>query len=119
MSASADHSDRLSELLVKISQGDEAAFEMAYNQLAGPIYYLVRRILSKPAQGNPRQAEEVALEVLFEVWQTAGRFNPKRASGAQWVRAIAYRHALEERALRQRKPSENGDLRRPRVRTTK
>ena len=41
---------------------------------------VVRRVLRDPAQ-----SEEVAQEVLVEVWRTAPRFDPARGSATTWV----------------------------------
>ncbi|HEY0932723.1 MAG TPA: RNA polymerase subunit sigma, partial [Trebonia sp.] len=38
-----------------VARGDHAAFEVVYDQFAGPVYGLVRKVLRDPAQ-----SEEVA-----------------------------------------------------------
>jgi RNA polymerase sigma-70 factor (ECF subfamily) len=44
---------------------------------------------------DPAQAEEVAQEVLVEVWRTASRFDPARGSATAWVFTIAHRRAVD------------------------
>ena len=56
----------LERLLALVARGDQSAFEAVYDRLAGPVYGLVRKVLRDPAQ-----SEEVAQEVLLEVWRTA------------------------------------------------
>jgi RNA polymerase sigma-70 factor (ECF subfamily) len=42
----------LADLLARVARGDHAAFEAVYDQLAGPVYGLVRKVLRDPAQAE-------------------------------------------------------------------
>jgi RNA polymerase sigma-70 factor (ECF subfamily) len=77
-------------LLTQVARGDHHAFELVYGELAGPVYGVVRQVLRDPAQ-----SEEVAQEVLIEIWRTASRFDPARGSGAAWALTIAHRRAVD------------------------
>ncbi len=101
---SAEDTDRDPDLagwLALVARGDHRAFELAYGELAGPVYGLVRQVLRDPAQ-----SEEIAQEVLLEIWRTASRFDPAKGSPAAWALTIAHRRAVD------RVRSENSSLRR-------
>src|ERR1700749_4101583 len=77
-------------LLVHVARGDTEAFEAVYDRLVGPGYGVIRRFLR-----DPSQPEEVAQEVLLEVWRNAARFDPAVGGAATWVMTMAHRRAID------------------------
>jgi RNA polymerase sigma-70 factor, ECF subfamily len=88
--ADTDRDPDLVALLGQVARGDHRAFELLYNALAGPVYGVVRQVLRDPAQ-----SEEIAQEVLLEIWRTASRFDPAKGSPAAWALTIAHRRAVD------------------------
>jgi RNA polymerase sigma-70 factor, ECF subfamily len=80
----------LDRLLARVARGDQQAFEAVYDQLARPVYGVIRKVLRDQAQ-----SEEVTQEVLLEVWRTASRFDASRGAAAAWVLTIAHRRAVD------------------------
>ena len=80
----------LDDLLLRVARGDTAAFERLYDQVSGTVFGVIRRVLRDPAQ-----SEEVAQEVLVEVWRTATRFDSGRGNASTWIHTMAHRRAVD------------------------
>ncbi len=80
----------LDELLHRVAAGDIAAFEAIFDAMSTQVFGIVRRVLRDPAQ-----SEEVAQEVLIEVWRTATRFDAAKGAAATWILTMAHRRAID------------------------
>jgi RNA polymerase sigma-70 factor (ECF subfamily) len=89
-SASEPGAATVDDLVRDVALGDGPAFEVLYERVAGTVFGVVRRVLRDPAQ-----SEEVAQEVLVEVWRTATRFDPDRGSAMTWIHTMAHRRAID------------------------
>ncbi|MEU9311857.1 sigma-70 family RNA polymerase sigma factor [Streptomyces sp. NPDC048256] len=78
------------ELLGAVALGDQEAFAGLYDIVAGPGLGVVRAVLRDRAQ-----SEEVAQEVLVEVWRSAPRYRPERGSAVNWVLTMAHQRAVD------------------------
>lgn len=77
-------------LLRAVARGDEQAFARLYDQVIARVYGLVRRIVRDAAQ-----TEEVAQEIMVEVWRNASRFDPQKGSATAWIFTISHRRAVD------------------------
>lgn len=78
------------ELMARVARGDTQAYSRLFDLVSPRVYGLVRRVLR-----NPAQSEEVAQEVMIEVWKTAARYDAARGSVCSWVLTIAHRRAID------------------------
>ncbi|WP_410633842.1 ECF RNA polymerase sigma factor SigK [Amycolatopsis sp. cmx-4-83] len=101
------------QLLARTALGDEQAFAVLYDQLAGPIFGTVLAVLRSRAH-----AEEVTQEVLLEIWRKAATFDAGRGRVRTWALTIAHRRAIdrvrsEQSAADRQDRADRLDLRRP------
>ncbi|GAB3591448.1 ECF RNA polymerase sigma factor SigK [Angustibacter peucedani] len=85
-----DQPETLEAVVGRVARGDEPAFEELFRRTAGSVLGLVRRVLRDPAQ-----SEEVAQEVMVEVWRTATRFDAGRGSATSWIMTMAHARAVD------------------------
>jgi RNA polymerase sigma-70 factor, ECF subfamily len=95
--------DRLGRLLDRCARGDTAAFEQVYDTMAGPVLGVATTVVR-----NRALAEEVAQEVLVEIWRTSSRYQSGRGSARGWIMTIAHRRAVD-RVRREQADSERDD----------
>ena len=94
----------------RVQAGDNDAFAALYDELAGAVFGTVKRVLRDPAM-----SEEVTQEVFVELWRTATRFDPERASVSTWAITMARRRAVDRvrREQSQRDRIERSAVQRP------
>ncbi len=88
--ARADVASEASRLLTLVAGGDQRAFSDLYDLLTPSVYGVCLRVLR-----DPSHAEEVAQEVLVEVWKTACRFDPERGNARSFALVIAHRRSVD------------------------
>ncbi len=88
VAATADASSEA--LLVAAAAGDEAAFAVLVERIRPQTLRVARGVVR-----DPSIAEEVAQEVLTEIWLKADRFDPERGTITGWVATLARRRAVD------------------------
>jgi RNA polymerase sigma-70 factor (ECF subfamily) len=100
----ADAVDHAGQLLLRVADGDQAAFARLYDMLSPRAFGLILRVLV-----DRSQSEEVLQEVFLEIWQSAARFAPNKGQGRSWVLTIAHRRAVDR--VRSAQASTDRDVR--------
>ncbi|MYX46696.1 sigma-70 family RNA polymerase sigma factor [Streptomyces sp. SID89] len=80
----------LQRLLHEVALGDQEAFAAVYDAVVRSVLGVVRAVLRDQAQ-----SEEVAQEVLVEVWRAAPRYRPERGTALNWILTLAHRRAVD------------------------
>jgi len=90
-SSTAPLLDEMSALLLAVGRDrDKAAFAALFDHFAPRVKSYLRRLGSDPAA-----ADELAQEVMLQVWRRADTFDPARAAAATWVFTIARNKRLD------------------------
>jgi RNA polymerase sigma-70 factor (ECF subfamily) len=71
-------------LVERIRQGDQGALDVLYGRYSSPVYSLVWKILQ-----NAEEAEDVALDVFWQIWRQADRYDPARGAPPAWIFTLA------------------------------
>ncbi|MGV9314188.1 ECF RNA polymerase sigma factor SigK [Streptomyces sp. NPDC003691] len=80
----------LPALMQQVAQGDKEAFSALYDALAPLVFGIVVKVLRDRAQ-----SEEVAQEVMIDLWRRAARYRPDMGSVTTWAATIAHRRAVD------------------------
>ncbi|MCX4744118.1 sigma-70 family RNA polymerase sigma factor [Kitasatospora sp. NBC_01287] len=73
-----------------VATGDEPAFERFHELTAGPVLGLALKVLR-----DVDLAQDVAQEVMTEVWRSAARYHPDRGEVLPWVLTITHHRAVD------------------------
>ena len=77
-------------LMHRVAAGDEAAIGELYDRFSPLVYKVAWQF-----QPSHAEAEDAVQEIFVRLWQTADRFDPRRAKLVTWVMLIARRHLID------------------------
>jgi RNA polymerase sigma-70 factor (ECF subfamily) len=77
-------------LMHRVASGDEEAIGELYDRFGSLVYKVAWQF--HPSQA---EAEDAVQEIFIRLWQTADRFDPRRAKLVTWVMLIARRHLID------------------------
>lgn len=83
-------SDDSADLLRRIADGDEIAFQHLYERLKATCYGLALRVTR-----DEHIAQDVLQEAFSDVWSQAHRYDPRLASAGAWVTVLTHRRAVD------------------------
>jgi len=84
-------------LLERMAERDEAALTELYDRYHRFVYSLAVRIV-----GSPADAEDVTLDVFWQVWHRARQFDPGRGKMLPWLMTMTRTRAIDRRRSLQR-----------------
>jgi RNA polymerase sigma-70 factor (ECF subfamily) len=87
-------------LMQRIAQGDEEAVEQLFDRFAPLVFKSARQVLP-----NSVEAEDAVQEIYLRLWQTAGRYDPRRAKLVTWVMLLTRRHLIDRLRRKSARPN--------------
>lgn len=87
-------------LMQAVAAGEEEAVADLYDRFGPLVYKVSRQILPSRSE-----AEDAVQEVFVRLWQSADRFDPRRAKLVTWVMLIARRHLIDRLRRRATRPT--------------
>jgi RNA polymerase sigma-70 factor, ECF subfamily len=85
-------------LVQSIAAGDQLALHALYERAHRPVFTLIMRI-----SGNRETAEELTLDVFYDVWQRASRYDVAGGTVLGWIMNQARSRAIDRLRFEQRK----------------
>ena len=91
-----------------IAAGDRAALGTLYDRYSARLLGLLVRVL-----GDKHEAEEALVELFWEVWDRADRYDPDRGGAATYLMTLARSRAIDRRRRRASRPDADPARTRP------
>jgi RNA polymerase sigma-70 factor (ECF subfamily) len=82
--------ERLKSAIERLASGDKAALREIYSATSAKLFGICLRIL-----GNRDDAEDALQDVYVNLWRSAGRYDPAKASPISWLATFARNRAID------------------------
>jgi RNA polymerase sigma-70 factor (ECF subfamily) len=92
-------------LVRSIASGDQAALYSLYEQTHRIVYTLIARITK-----NRETAEELTVDVFYDVWRKASSYDPANGTVVGWIMNQARSRAIDRLRFENRKKRVNHDV---------
>lgn len=93
------------ELIRQIGMGDRKSFEEFYLRFSGLIYSTALRVLA-----NETDAQDVAQEVMFMIWEKAPMYDPSRGKPLTWAITMTRNKSIDRLRSHQRRHRLHDDV---------
>ena len=94
--------DEWVQFVRRVAKGDQRALHSLYEQTHRIVFTLIVRITA-----NRETAEEVTLDVFYDVWRKASTYDPANGSVVGWIMNQARSRAIDRLRFDQRKKRVN------------
>src|ERR1700677_3030825 len=85
------------QLIMRVAQGDRAAFAALYDRFSTPLYSLALKMLADEAE-----AQDLLQEVFLSIWNKASTFRADRGAAFSWVVTQVRNRAIDRIRSRRR-----------------
>jgi RNA polymerase sigma-70 factor (ECF subfamily) len=99
-------------LVQSIATGDQVALQSLYEQTHRIVFTLIARITK-----NRETAEELTVDVFYDVWRKASSYDPANGSVVGWIMNQARSRAIDRLRFEHRKKRVNNDGANPLIAT--
>lgn len=86
------------DLVERMAKQDQSALQDFYDQYHKLVFSFALKVLA-----SPTEAEEITLEVFWQVWQQAGQYNQSRGSISAWLVMMTRSRAIDRRRVQERR----------------
>ena len=89
------------DVLTRVARGDADAVRDCLERFSPLVWSIVKKLWREPAS-----MEDLVQEIFIEIWRSAARFDPDKASEATFIATIARRRTIDRQRRTGRGPRE-------------